>query len=49
MQDAYLLWVCYAILFFCTTFCAVAMPLGKLCLQLFPLYVLGQWFLTEES
>lgn len=29
MQDAYLLWVCYAILFFCTTFCAVAMPLGK--------------------
>ncbi|XP_023721061.1 Ca(2+)/calmodulin-responsive adenylate cyclase isoform X3 [Cryptotermes secundus] len=28
MQDAYLLWVCYAILFFCTTFCAVAMPLG---------------------
>jgi adenylate cyclase 1 len=29
MQDAYLLWVCYAILFFCTTFCAVALPLGK--------------------
>lgn len=28
MQDAYLLWVCYAILFFCTTFCAVALPLG---------------------
>jgi adenylate cyclase 1 len=28
MQDAYLLWVCYAIMFFCTTFCAVALPLG---------------------
>ncbi|XP_068082518.1 Ca(2+)/calmodulin-responsive adenylate cyclase [Anabrus simplex] len=28
MQDAYLLWVCYAILFFCSTFCAVALPLG---------------------
>ncbi|XP_075237052.1 adenylate cyclase type 1-like isoform X2 [Lycorma delicatula] len=27
MQDAYLLWVCYAILFFCATFCAVALPL----------------------
>ncbi|KAK6620317.1 hypothetical protein RUM44_006718 [Polyplax serrata] len=26
MQDAYLLWVCYAILFFCTTFCAVSLP-----------------------
>lgn len=34
MQDAYLLWVCYAILFFCATFCAVAMPLGKLFLHL---------------
>uniref|UniRef100_A0A1B6D199 adenylate cyclase n=1 Tax=Clastoptera arizonana TaxID=38151 RepID=A0A1B6D199_9HEMI len=29
MQDAYLLWVCYAILFFCATFCAVGMPLGS--------------------
>ncbi|GLV34234.1 rutabaga [Carabus blaptoides fortunei] len=28
MQDAYLLWVCYAILFFCATFCALALPLG---------------------
>ncbi|GLH15931.1 Uncharacterized protein GBIM_20331 [Gryllus bimaculatus] len=28
MQDAYLLWVCYAVLFFCATFCAVALPLG---------------------
>lgn len=30
MQDAYLLWVCYAILFFCATFCAVALPLGEI-------------------
>lgn len=28
LQDAYLLWVCYAILFFCATFCAVGLPLG---------------------
>ncbi|RZF48726.1 hypothetical protein LSTR_LSTR015466 [Laodelphax striatellus] len=28
MQDAYLLWVCYAVLFFCLTFCAVALPLA---------------------
>lgn len=28
MQDAYLLWVCYVILFFCATFCAVALPMG---------------------
>lgn len=28
MQDAYLLWVCYAILFFCATFCALSLPLG---------------------
>lgn len=28
MQDAYLLWVCYAILFFCATFCALALPIG---------------------
>lgn len=28
MQDAYLLWVCYAILFFCATFCAVSLPLA---------------------
>lgn len=28
MQDAYLLWVCYAILFFCATFCVLALPLG---------------------
>ncbi|KAF5272245.1 hypothetical protein FQA39_LY01327 [Lamprigera yunnana] len=27
MQDAYLLWVCYAVLFFLATFCAVALPL----------------------
>lgn len=26
MQDAYLLWVCYAVLFFLATFCAVALP-----------------------
>ncbi|XP_044734406.1 Ca(2+)/calmodulin-responsive adenylate cyclase isoform X3 [Chrysoperla carnea] len=30
MQDAYLLWVCYAILFFCATFSAVALPLGEI-------------------
>lgn len=28
MQDAYLLWVCYAILFFCSTFCVLSLPLG---------------------
>lgn len=28
-QDAYLLWVCYVILFFCATFCAVSMPVGE--------------------
>lgn len=28
MQDAYLLWVCYAILFFCATFVAVSLPLA---------------------
>ncbi|XP_063232754.1 Ca(2+)/calmodulin-responsive adenylate cyclase isoform X3 [Bacillus rossius redtenbacheri] len=28
MHDAYLLWVCYAVLFFCATFCALALPLG---------------------
>ncbi|XP_065155430.1 Ca(2+)/calmodulin-responsive adenylate cyclase isoform X11 [Atheta coriaria] len=27
MQDAYLLWVCYAVLFFLATFCALALPL----------------------
>ncbi|XP_066145642.1 adenylate cyclase type 1 isoform X2 [Euwallacea fornicatus] len=27
MQDAYLLWVCYVVLFFLTTFCALALPL----------------------
>ncbi|KAL1498283.1 hypothetical protein ABEB36_009104 [Hypothenemus hampei] len=27
MQDAYLLWVCYVILFFLATFCALALPL----------------------
>lgn len=27
MQDAYLLWVCYAVLFFLSTFCTVALPL----------------------
>lgn len=47
MQDAYLLWVCYAILFFCTTFCAVAMPLGKLLLYLSPLCALEHWFLPD--
>lgn len=26
MQDAYLLWVCYAVLFFLATFCALALP-----------------------
>uniref|UniRef100_A0A023F2N2 adenylate cyclase n=4 Tax=Triatominae TaxID=70999 RepID=A0A023F2N2_TRIIF len=28
MQDTYLLWVCYVILFFCSTFVAVGLPLG---------------------
>jgi len=28
MQDVYLLWVCYVILFFCSTFVAVSLPLG---------------------
>ncbi|CAH1122560.1 unnamed protein product [Ceutorhynchus assimilis] len=27
MQDAYLLWVCYVVLFFLATFCALALPL----------------------
>lgn len=27
MQDAYLLWVCYVVLFFLATFCAIALPL----------------------
>lgn len=27
MQDAYLLWVCYVVLFFLGTFCALALPL----------------------
>ncbi|CAH1156233.1 unnamed protein product [Phaedon cochleariae] len=30
MQDAYLLWVCYAVLFFLATFCALALPLHPL-------------------
>ncbi|XP_047110643.1 Ca(2+)/calmodulin-responsive adenylate cyclase isoform X3 [Schistocerca piceifrons] len=28
LHDGYLLWLCYAVLFFCATFCAVALPLG---------------------
>ncbi|VEN37499.1 unnamed protein product, partial [Callosobruchus maculatus] len=27
MQDAYLLWVCYVVLFFLATFCALSLPL----------------------
>lgn len=34
MQDAYLLWVCYAILFFCATFCAVSLPHDSLATSL---------------
>ncbi|XP_052126237.1 Ca(2+)/calmodulin-responsive adenylate cyclase isoform X1 [Frankliniella occidentalis] len=30
MQDAYLVWVCYAVLFFCVTFCGVWLPFGPL-------------------
>ncbi|XP_049778147.1 Ca(2+)/calmodulin-responsive adenylate cyclase [Schistocerca cancellata] len=29
LHDGYLLWLCYAVLFFCATFCAVALPLGE--------------------
>ncbi|XP_059470227.1 Ca(2+)/calmodulin-responsive adenylate cyclase isoform X2 [Neocloeon triangulifer] len=28
MHDSHLLWACYVILFLCTTFCGVALPLG---------------------
>lgn len=29
LHDACLLWLCYAVLFFCATFCAVALPVGE--------------------
>uniref|UniRef100_A0A0K8SE29 adenylate cyclase n=1 Tax=Lygus hesperus TaxID=30085 RepID=A0A0K8SE29_LYGHE len=34
MQDTYLLWVCYVILFFCATFVAVGLPIGESGLKL---------------
>lgn len=34
MQDTYLLWVCYVVLFFCCTYTAVSLPLGPTSLGL---------------